>query len=494
MKNPTILLLLFLLLSCSKEQTTKETVTPKYKLSVSAGNGGSVSTEGGSYPKGSEVTITATPDAEFVFNNWSNGATENPLKLTINSNIDINANFAKKKYELTIDISGMGTVKEEIIKTEKTTKEYESGSTIKLTAEPSEGWIFKGWSGTIKSTENPIEIMIEEAKQITATFEIVQYTLTILSTEGGAVDSNGGVFDSSSEITITSIPDNDYIFSHWSDDSEDNPRTITLNADLELTAHFQNRSEIEDGFYLYIGWKNDTGEILYFDKPLDHPWVFEYSNNQAVFTGTVYEELASFPIFKDIGYVPGLPDEALSDVLISRNTINREYLNAGVLNSWILKKIDENDIPYRRTHEEIMALVKDKGFWSDPIYSQIDPQKPETYVIAFLADAERHGVDLSFVDVNQILIEFREEGFAGLSHLYCYDDERVHISYNQLFWNSASYYDIQNERLAVMYHELGHDILNSSHPPNGDSKQIMNQALGDEGPIIWDDSNPMFSC
>ena len=140
-----------------------------------------------------------------------------------------------------------------------------------------------------------------------------------------------------------------------------------------------------------------------------------------------------------------------------------------------------------------MALVQGKGFWSDPVYSQIDPLVPESYVRAFLADAERHGLDLSFVDVNQILIEFREEGTAGASHLSCVDDERVHLSYTTAFWKSTSYFDIQNERLTVMYHELGHDILNSGHPSTGDMKQFMNQALGDVGPIVWDDSKPMFS-
>ena len=222
-------------------------------------------------------------------------------------------------------------------------------------------------------------------------------------------------------------------------------------------------------------------------------FVFEYLNNEAITCGLVYDDLASFKIFKDIGYVPGRPDDNLTDVMIARNTVHREYYNVGNRTSKLLRKIDESEIPFKRTHDEIMALVAGKGFWSDPIYSQIDPLIPETYVIAFIADAERHGVDLSFVDVNQILVEFREEGNAGESYLICLDDERVHISYTQSFWNSASYFDIQNERLTVMYHELGHDILNSGHPATGTMKQFMNQALGDAGPIVWDDADPMFS-
>ncbi len=484
-----IFALSFLIAACSKESSvTEETQIQNFTLTVAANEGGSVSTTGGSYKKGTEVTITATPNSEFLFDRWSNGSTDNPIKLTVTSAMDLTATFQKKNYALTINIVGEGTISEEVINTNKVATDYESGSTVKLTAEPSGEWIFVGWTGAVESTESSIEILVDEAKQITATFVPVQYNLMVTAGQGGTVDNVSGQYDAGSQITITATPENDHIFSHWSDNLEENPRTITITSDLEISAMFQDKSQIEDGLYLHIGTIIE-GEFYGYNSS----FVFEYLNNEAISCGSVYTDLASFPIFKDIGYVPGQPDEALSDVLISRNRINREYLNAGILNSWVLEKIDESEIPNKRTHEEIMALVQGKGFWSDPVYSQIDPLVPETYVLAFLADAERHGLDLSFVDVNQILIEFREEGTAGASHLSCFDDERVHLSYTTAFWKSTSYFDIQNERLTVMYHELGHDILNSGHPTTGDMKQFMNQALGDVGPIVWADSNPMFS-
>ena len=487
-----ILLVLIIVFSCSGEDSTPEIILEsQYTLSVVAGDGGTVSSGGGTFKQGTETTITATPNEDYVFSSWSNGSTTNPYTITLNANLALTANFEKRKYPLTIDIEGDGTVTEAIINAGKTTTDYTTGSLIRLTAEPSDEWNFVGWTGTVESTENPIEITVDEAKQITASFEIVQYMLTVTPGEGGGVDTTGGSFDSGSQINITAIPDNDFIFSHWSDDSEENPRTITLNADFDMTAIFQNKFEIENGFYIYVGYIADNGDIIYFGEPSS--FVFEYIDNQAITCGTVYDDLASFKIFKDIGYVPGKPDDNLTDVMIARNTVHREYYNVGVRNSWLLKKIDESEIPFKRTHEEIMTMVAGKGFWSDPIYSQIDPLDPKSYVIAFINDAARHGVDLSFVDVNKITVEFRDEGFAGLSHLSCIDDDRVEISYYIGFWNSTSYYDIQNERLTVMYHELGHDILNSGHPPTGDLKQFMNQALGDEGPIVWDDSNPMFS-
>ena len=69
----TITILSFLLIySCSTEEEnssvpTFQTPEPEeqvnqYTLTVSSAEGGTVSTEGGTYDDGTEVTITATPD------------------------------------------------------------------------------------------------------------------------------------------------------------------------------------------------------------------------------------------------------------------------------------------------------------------------------------------------------------------------------------------------------------------------------------------------
>ena len=42
---------------------------------------------------GTEVTISATPAEEFEFHEWSNGVTENPIIIKMNSDIDITAVF-----------------------------------------------------------------------------------------------------------------------------------------------------------------------------------------------------------------------------------------------------------------------------------------------------------------------------------------------------------------------------------------------------------------
>ena len=105
---PIYILFLSLVYSCSTEeedttppptvqQPTPEPEPPaptKYTLVVTAGEGGSVSTEGGTYDEGTEVTVTATPDDGYEFIEWDgNDNQSNSFTVSINSNITIQANF-----------------------------------------------------------------------------------------------------------------------------------------------------------------------------------------------------------------------------------------------------------------------------------------------------------------------------------------------------------------------------------------------------------------
>ncbi len=51
---------------------TLNAVAPNYQLTVSASSGGSVNTNGGSYPEGTEVTLIATPTTGYQFAFWRN--------------------------------------------------------------------------------------------------------------------------------------------------------------------------------------------------------------------------------------------------------------------------------------------------------------------------------------------------------------------------------------------------------------------------------------
>ena len=96
------ILFLTLVFSCSTDD--EESVAPvvqtpqpepeatQYTLTVTAGEGGTVSTEGGTYDEGTTITLTAIPDDGYEFVRWEGSdETEIELVISINSNINLNA-------------------------------------------------------------------------------------------------------------------------------------------------------------------------------------------------------------------------------------------------------------------------------------------------------------------------------------------------------------------------------------------------------------------
>ena len=157
-----------LLFSCKKDKPVE------YLLTVKTVDGGSVSTTGGIYKKGETVTISATPDAEYNFVGWDGTtSTDNPLTITLESDLVISPIFQKVKYSVKINIEGeddWGTVTEEIVSSGKKT-DYSSGTVLKLTAVPSSGIAFYNWNKNVLDTLNPYQITVDGNKEIDVKFD-----------------------------------------------------------------------------------------------------------------------------------------------------------------------------------------------------------------------------------------------------------------------------------------------------------------------------------
>ena len=173
-KNLLYLFTLLILITCTRDAFEDETEAPVvlFNIEIDAGEGGSVSSSGGSFESGSTVTITATPDSEYLFVGWTGTeSTDNPLTINVSSNQEITANFEKKKYQLSVNVTGEGTVTEEIVNTGKTT-EYDSGTLVKLTAVPTQGHAFFNWTNdSALDTVNPIQITLNGNKSIDVNFD-----------------------------------------------------------------------------------------------------------------------------------------------------------------------------------------------------------------------------------------------------------------------------------------------------------------------------------
>ena len=164
-------LILLILITCAKEDSSTPSTPPaqivkQYSLSVSAGDGGSVSIPGGTFSQGTQVSITATPNSGYTFNGWSNGSTTNPLTVSVNSNTTITANFilANNTYTLSVTAGDGGSVSSE-------GGEYNEGTQVTVIATPNDGYEFAGWSdGESNATRT---IILNSDTNISASFSLI---------------------------------------------------------------------------------------------------------------------------------------------------------------------------------------------------------------------------------------------------------------------------------------------------------------------------------
>lgn len=96
-----IFLGLSLVFGCADNNTSSnlDIIEPElYTLSISNTNGGSVDSTGGTYESGDEITITATADEDYLFQNWSGdeNSVANPLIFTIYDDVSVTANFVSE--------------------------------------------------------------------------------------------------------------------------------------------------------------------------------------------------------------------------------------------------------------------------------------------------------------------------------------------------------------------------------------------------------------
>ncbi len=255
-----ILLFAFIVLSCSKDavETTPPAVT-KFQVTVASQDDskGSVSTTGGSFESGSDVTITATPKDGFQFTGWTGGASgdANPLTIKVSENTNITATFDVIKYTLNVNVIGNGTVTQQSSST-TTTEEYNAGDVVRLSAAADNGWLFYTWSGSSTGTTNALDITIDSSKTITATFE----EKIVDAVAGGISDTviANGLLDMIGEWIIR-IPNTEARGDNY---LQCQMTKVTFRTDSTFTLVFNNLAVINGRFNLQRGTDASLGVFL----------------------------------------------------------------------------------------------------------------------------------------------------------------------------------------------------------------------------------------
>ena len=255
MKKLFSFLFFLAIISCSKDPIL-------YTLTTSANptEGGTLLPSSAQFEEGETVVLSATPSEEYAFFSWSGvSGTNNTTSIVMDSDKSVVALFVKKQYSLKVSIEGEGQVTEKIIKAGIST-DYNSGTIVELSANPTSEWVFIEWKGDLSGTKNPAQITINEPKNITAVFEKKQYPLNIEIEGEGSVEETiikagtPNSYNSGTVVSLKAVPENGWSFLKWSGDvlSFENPIEITVDTSKNIKAEFFNPNEFTGLPILYV--------------------------------------------------------------------------------------------------------------------------------------------------------------------------------------------------------------------------------------------------
>jgi len=139
-------------------------------LSANPAAGGSTNGSG-SFDAEANVTVTATPNNGYAFVNWTaDGAevsTNSSYTFAITAKTILVANFEVKTYTLNV------TAQNGNVSKNPDQQNYNNGATVILTASPDNGYEFTSWSGDATGANNPLTVVMNSNKNITANFTLV---------------------------------------------------------------------------------------------------------------------------------------------------------------------------------------------------------------------------------------------------------------------------------------------------------------------------------
>ena len=250
------------------------------------------------YDTGTEVTLTATPDGDYVFSHWAGSMVDTEsTKTTITMIEDKIATVTfLQKFDLTLEKIGSGTVSPE-------TGTYIDGDAVAITAQASPNWIFFQWIGDVAATNtSESTITMNEDKTATAEFLEYKYSLNLdnITTQStwGTVGKSGytpnGKYYYGQDVTITATPETGYDFDFWSGDvpeqqnstnpeaikdgkplqvgNANNPLVIIMNSDKTIYANYKKEKRS-----LTMG-QTGQGEVSPSTNSIDNPHVYDYGD------------------------------------------------------------------------------------------------------------------------------------------------------------------------------------------------------------------------
>ncbi len=260
------------------QQVTATFTLNRYALDVNlAGNGiGSVSSSPADiscgsdcselYDHGTLVALIPVGSATSHFVGWSGACTgAGYCGVTMNQAKQVTATFALNEYTLYVNVTGTGSgsvtsAPSGINCQGDCSQNYAHGTVVTLTAVPDTGSTFSGWGGACSGMGDCV-VTVEAAAEVTATFAINQYNLSVTldGTGSGSVTSSpAGIscgadcaesYEYGTVVVLTAVPGANSTLDSWGGDCAG---TSGLVCTLTVTANTTVTITFVDEYFVYL--------------------------------------------------------------------------------------------------------------------------------------------------------------------------------------------------------------------------------------------------
>lgn len=191
--------------------------------------------------------LTGTVYLRFYW--WINSAAAGAVLKDFNIDAQIGKAATTTKYALKTSVTpeGAGT-----ISVDPDLSAYKEGSKVTLTAKKNFGYKFVEWQdaeGATVSNDATTSVTMDAAKTLTAVFETVPvYTVDALVKNDldlalGSVtltpNEHNGKYEEGTQVTLKAESSKILKFMNWEDNSTANPRSITVDKDMTVTANYE---------------------------------------------------------------------------------------------------------------------------------------------------------------------------------------------------------------------------------------------------------------
>ena len=206
-----------------------------YSITVVQPTGGTVSASATSATAGTTIELTATPAEGYTLDYFTlDGARINGDTFSMPArNVDVSAVFTANAYSITVVQPANGTVS-------ASATSATAGTTVKLTANPAEGYTLDYFTLDGERINGDTFIMPARNVEVSAVFTANAYSITVVQPTGGMVSASATSATAGTTIELTATPAEGYTLDYFTLDGERiNGDTFIMPArNVEVSAVF----------------------------------------------------------------------------------------------------------------------------------------------------------------------------------------------------------------------------------------------------------------